>query len=551
MPALAALILALFCFSPQEAVHPEPNQQQPGATLTGTVTDSASGTLLNKVQFLAEPIGPHADSRSASTTTNAKSSFTMVDLPPGEYRLKATRNGYLDTYYGATRSAQQQSTTGSTLTLKPGQQMTGLELKLLPFGVIAGTVRDPEGEPVVGATITLLRQHYDRPGQFTTTGVAEANTDDLGHYRIPDLIPGRYFILASPKNDGLFGFSIAVDHSPRSPENHPAILVPTLYPGVFDPSAAQAIDVGSGSRILGADIGLVRSRVFHVSGRVLSPAGAQAQKLWLSIPPQSESFLFGTDPKNSAGDFEFSTVPAGSYTLRVRVDPGEHIERVPLTVNGDLDNVRITVHGPSIVSGRVTIENQGEPLSHWPGAAVRFTNGQGRGATAELHGDHQFEATLSSGRYDIELPLDKSGLIIKSIRSEGVDIYETGLTVSESGSSNVEVVLAPEGGQLEGKVLDEDEKPVPGVTVVAIASPGLRTREDAFHVYITDQDGRYHFENIRPGDYRVFAWQDVEPNAWYDPEFMKSVEDSGERVNIQARGHETSLLHLKLPGAGR
>jgi hypothetical protein len=97
-------------------------------------------------------------------------------------------------------------------------------------------------------------------------------------------------------------------------------------------------------------------------------------------------------------------------------------------------------------------------------------------------------------------------------------------------------------------VSDRDEKPVAGASVVLIAEPKLRSRPDSFQEYTTDQYGRYHFENIRSGDYKLFAWDDPEPNAWFDPEFLKTYEDQGEKIVLQPKTRTASNLHL-IPAA--
>jgi hypothetical protein len=32
-------------------------------------------------------------------------------------------------------------------------------------------------------------------------------------------------------------------------------------------------------------------------------------------------------------------------------------------------------------------------------------------------------------------------------------------------------------------------------------------------------------ETVPPGSYKLFAWDDVEPGIWWDPDFLKNYED--------------------------
>ncbi len=47
----------------------------------------------------------------------------------------------------------------------------------------------------------------------------------------------------------------------------------------------------------------------------------------------------------------------------------------------------------------------------------------------------------------------------------------------------------------------------------------------------------------RPGEYKLFAWDDVEQYDWFDPEFLKDFEARGESITVAAGGHSTTQLH--------
>ena len=64
--------------------------------ISGTVVDAVTGHPLNKVDLTLEP-------SAIGATTDAKGVFIIKNLDPGQYFLAASRNGYLDTHYGARR----------------------------------------------------------------------------------------------------------------------------------------------------------------------------------------------------------------------------------------------------------------------------------------------------------------------------------------------------------------------------------------------------------------------------------------------------------------
>jgi hypothetical protein len=74
--------------------------------------------------------------------------------------------------------------------------------------------------------------------------------------------------------------------------------------------------------------------------------------------------------------------------------------------------------------------------------------------------------------------------------------------------------------------------------------PDVRGRIDLFKTTTTDPAGRFHIDRIPPGDYKAFAWEDVNDGAWQDPEFMGANENLGTPIHI-AEG-TTATLRLTL-----
>jgi hypothetical protein len=60
----------------------------------------------------------------------------------------------------------------------------------------------------------------------------------------------------------------------------------------------------------------------------------------------------------------------------------------------------------------------------------------------------------------------------------------------------------------------------------------------------TDQYGRFTLKNLDPGEYKIFAWEDVEYGAYMDQEFVKPIESNGEQVSIRERSQEAVQLKL-------
>jgi protocatechuate 3,4-dioxygenase beta subunit len=530
-------LLFLFLLSAQQTNPPE------DCSISGTATDSVTGAPLNKVQVLAEPADRNLP--SASTVTDEKGSFSLVHLQPGEYRLKGARNGYLQTYYGARRAGGR----GIMLTLSAGAEQKGLQIKLLPFAVIAGTVRDPEGEPLAEARVALIAVSY-RNGvrQLRATGQYAA-TDDLGQYRIPSVAPGSYYVRAGPEK--LDDWRSPVDHSPKDAPA-PKTLVPTFCPAAAEIAGTQKIEVAAGDRFTGADVTLVRSRLFRVRVIFEAPPGIDSG---IGLHPRPElGDGLGPDPPSDckAHVCEFSAVPNGSYwavgsaePLNMTIDEmfSNSVQTevsVPVDVNdADVDGVRVVIAAPAEIAGRVTVA--GGEHADIKDARVRFVDADGREHDARVSSDGSFTARLSQGRYEVDARAG-GDLIPESIHSEETDVLQEGLTVARSGKLPLEIVLGHNGAGIDGAVQDKDDQAVAGATVVLIPEAKLRFRHDLYQQTSTDQFGRYRFRSVTPGDYKLFVWADVEEGIWFDAEFLKNAEEQGHPVTIDPKGHAIANL---------
>jgi hypothetical protein len=58
----------------------------------------------------------------------------------------------------------------------------------------------------------------------------------------------------------------------------------------------------------------------------------------------------------------------------------------------------------------------------------------------------------------------------------------------------------------------------------------------------TDEKGKFHLRDVAPGEYKIFAWEDVPFGAPQDPEFRKPFEKQGLALKMEPNGHQTVEL---------
>src|SRR5262249_42889463 len=113
----------------------------------------------------------------------------------------------------------------------------------------------------------------------------------------------------------------------------------------------------------------------------------------------------------------------------------------------------------------------------------------------------------------------------------------------ERNEGSLEIILSPNVGQLDGTVIGADQKPVSGVQAVLIPER-QRSRLDLYKVATTNPDGRFTILGATPGDYRLFAWEDIEPFSYFDPEVLKQYETQGKLVRIGELSKETAEVRI-------
>jgi hypothetical protein len=194
----------------------------------------------------------------------------------------------------------------------------------------------------------------------------------------------------------------------------------------------------------------------------------------------------------------------------------------------DIEGLRITVEDGAEISGHIAVVDEEDvKLS---GSRVFFHGVYENYPGAYVKPDRTFSVTLAPGHYEVLMDNSEESKkrVIRSIRSSGVDVLRDGLTIQGPGAVPLEIVLAPDGGELDGAALDIDGNPAPGATVVAIPDPAFRKRSDRFFSVGADQQGRFRMKGMPQGNYKLFAWEDIEPDAWFDPDVPRAIESRGE-----------------------
>jgi hypothetical protein len=152
---------------------------------------------------------------------------------------------------------------------------------------------------------------------------------------------------------------------------------------------------------------------------------------------------------------------------------------------------------------------------------------------------------VSVGLFNLIVTGLPSGFYVKSVRSDQTDVLASGLN-TEAPPAPLEVLLSPNAAQVTGSVQNPNTNtPMPGAAVVLI--PQEKERKDQqnyFKQVSSDQNGAFTFKDVVPGEYKVFAWEDVEAGAYMDPDYMKPIDSKGEPLTLRENDQKSLQLTL-------
>ena len=577
------------------------NAQPPTkASINGVVLRVGTGDPIARasVTLVRATVAPQQSSSISSVLTDDRGRFQIKDVDPGNYRIVAARNGFARQEYGQ-RSLNR---SGTIISVRPSQPIQDIEIKLTPAPTISGRAVDMYGEAQPGITIQALRSTYDANGKRTLQQVQTARTNDLGEYRLYWLNPGRYFISATGvKSTMETMFSTLTQTASQAPTPQDAQAMNQLsglygsgapgnevtdpgfslvyYPGTPDITQATLVDLQPGTEIR-VDFNLVRSPRFRVRGQVIDvTTGRPPQMATLSISPRTASndsspldaliggALQGNKYNTQTGEFEVRDVAPGSYWLMVQTQPTvapgargaaptfdpaavlSSINRaqVPLEVDRDIDNLSVTVTPGITIPGRIRIEGNPPAAQNLYSRLIpMLQTGGGSVLTAALQGsiprpaaaDGTFSLTkITPGNYKLVVNGLDPTMYIKDASIDRTDVLQ-GIAIGNRVDGALEIVLSTNAGQVDGTIVDAAGKPVSGVQAVLIPDR-LRNRSDLFKTATSGANGRFTMRGITPGDYKLFAWEDIEPFSYFDSDVLRPFEALGKTVHIQENSKET------------
>jgi Carboxypeptidase regulatory-like domain len=477
------------------------------------------------------------------TRTDSNGRFVFAQLLPGRYRLRVTKDGYVRQEYP--HSAM--GATGVPIDLSAGQQIRDIVFRLDPAPTISGVIRDGANSPIANIIVQALRRGYDTRGNRTLTLLASAKSDDRGSYRLYWLDPGEYFVAAVPP-------------PPRTvtPQVAPA---PTYFPGFPAIDDAKPVRLEIGREANGMDIRLAQSPLQPVHGAVtnLVKGGYAASNVVLSAPEDGAGVArFQTrsipDPKPPERDnYRIPSVPSGSYILTAVSGNDQASRRIlvrpsALFLDGLVVDLAI---GPGVsISGRlVGVADFSDQLRTARVGLDEIDTALPSPPQATVAPDGAFVVSgVQPGQYSVTVSGLPGDLYVRTASVAGVNALEKPIPIAYGRSPDqLGIEVGTDGGRISGVVYSQENIPFFGAQVTLVPEGDNRRRLDYYRTTVSALDGTFAIRGIVPGDYRLFGWDDLEPNAHLNAEFMQSYQQLGTLVRVEpGRTHAVPLRVIPL-----
>jgi hypothetical protein len=503
--------------------------------LTGTVVNSVTGapirSALVQISF----------TRQLSTLTGSDGKFRFEGLPSGQTAVSVRKPGFFS-------EEEIHSLTNSQRMFSTGPDSAPVVLKLIPEGVIFGTIRGEEGEPLEGMNVRLMR-NSSSSGRKRREAQGTVQTDETGAFRFAELIPGMYFLSVSqgdPSAAGLRGRIIQ-----PSAKGYPT----EFYPGVPVATEASPIKIIPGERKQ-LDMLLTAKPFYRVGGAVSGYAAGQ--NVGLQITDASGQPLAVESNFNSqTGRFQIVGIPPGTYTIAAAmVGPSGSpaLARKQVIVNSDVSNVQLRLAGtisiPVIM--RTEFSTATPPENGFPRqlaatvvlAPVDASSGGDHSITrpSGTPEDMTFEINgVQPGTYSVRLEPAQNAYIY-SAKYGSIDLLHEDLSVdSDTPVQTIEVILRDDSAQLSGALTQDGRKAAGAVLLIPENAPRL------MKLMPTDSLGAFEFSVLAPGNYKVLGMDRMDDVEYGDPEFLRKYLPNAQEISLSARqavAIQVELVHV-------
>ena len=542
-----AILLGLTFASPAAAQGGPPAAPEGTGRIAGLVTRGDTGRPIGGATIrLVQWVGGVGYQKAART--DARGRFEFTKLPAGSYQVTAQAEGVVSLEYGQRRPSEP----GVRIELIDGQNFEDADVELPKTSAIEGRLLDEFGDPVPGVMVQVAQVQFAAgKRRLMPMGGPAANarpTDDLGQFRVSNLAPGDYYLLA------LCGPFAAATDSPG--------FAVTYYPGTAAPPEAKPVRVAAGQDVNGVTFAMTPAPMAAISGVTLDADGQPLPRAEVMLIATSggdvRTLAMGRMPSGPDGSFTFRNVAYGTYVIQAYGRPvgGGNLGKapfgaLPLVVAGDRDDLRVQILTGAVVRGRILFEGDApRPAPNRvmvTAAPVEFVSGPlgGGPPNTVTHEDWTFDVQNMQGLGVIRPNIGAPGWILKSVMAGGRDVTDAAVDFRKGDINDVEITLTSRASAVSGSVMDGDI-PARDYAVVLFADDAASWTFPSRFLAVARPapQGGFRIAGLPPAAYLAVALPSVSNFEFQDPEFLQALRPFATRVVLNEGDTKTIALGI-------
>jgi protocatechuate 3,4-dioxygenase beta subunit len=499
---------------------------EPAAQLAGRVVDETGAPIENARVLARGSTGRSAFGGFGSAGTGEDGSFTLEDLEPGKITLMVQASGY-------------QALERDLGEVAAGEERRDLRLQLARGATLTGRVLGTDGLPLSDALVSIQESRSgvlrfstrsaptDADGHFTLEGLppgpASFSADHADHVRSVrdlDVRPGENRLdfrlerglsvagrVVDENGSPVLGASVRVGSGMRftfggrdgaMSDEDGRFELSGVEPGTHSVSASKegwATAVEERVEVVAPVDGLLLTltRGARIVGNVLGVDFADLQTTAVTAGPTSRPALPESGSLDFEGGYVIEGLSPGTWRVRASTTDGRQASE-EVTIGDGEREVRVDLDltaGGYQVSGRVSLA--GQPLAGATVGMAGHDNPSSASAGSDQNGRFRLQG-LAAGSYTLNV-LD---------RATFTTVYRSEIEVD----GDLELAIEIETSAVEGVVVDRiTGAPLDDVEVDLHSSAG-RQRSFLTPSIRTDASGRFRFDGVAAGDYRLRAEKD-------------------------------------------
>jgi photosystem II stability/assembly factor-like uncharacterized protein/tRNA A-37 threonylcarbamoyl transferase component Bud32 len=499
---------------PEAAAAPTP---APVPSLSGRVTDAATGQGIAEATVEARLAGPHG--WDYSVTTGSDGGYAMFGLPEGDYIVRVVASGYAREYYDNVIPSREAKIVHVTAL----HETASVDFDLTEDGSISGYVYQSDGvTPITGVEVKAQPSSEEGDDRFATRTASD------GSYTIRGLALGEYNIIARVQG-----------------------WVQQWYDNIHDWDHATDVKVTPPEDTLNINFSL--SRGGSISGFVYESDGVtpvQGALVGAGNPLPSGEWIGGNTTTQADGSYVITDLPAWDYGVDAR-KPGfapecydsEYVvaarDLVTVEEGSEASGINFTLDAGGSVTGHVYEEDGATPISGVD-LLVWLSTNEYICQFAHTRYDGSYTLWLGTGSHLIlASPWGRGGKYVGEWYDNHYDMdnADSVQVIAPHETSGVDFYLA-KAGSISGHVYEED-----GVTSIAGASvyafpvtgdhPGAGAN--------ASPDGSYTIKGLPSGNYKVQATVSDHVAEYYN---NAPDEASATEVGVNAPGDTSGIDFL-------